>query len=246
MKKLFSCLVAIVMLLSLGTGAFAEEPTDYEAQLAEKDAQIAALESRIAELEAQLSGDNAEPEEAPAATYPALQKGSKGEAVQKLQARLKELNYLDGSADGIYGNGTASAVSAFQNAAGIAETGIADEATQIALYADDAPKSLEYVALDYKANARDPEAYKGTLIKFSGKILQVMEDGDYAVFRIATKGNYDDVVYCMYVKPEDYKRFLEDDKVNVWGVSSGIYSYTTIMGGEVTIPSCLISRIELK
>ena len=73
---------------------------------------------------------------------PTLQKGSKGDDVKKLQQRLKDLNYLSGSVDGDYGNGTASAVSAFQKEAGLSETGIADEATQKALYADDAPKSL--------------------------------------------------------------------------------------------------------
>ena len=76
--------------------------------------------------------------------------------------------------------------------------------------------------------------------------MQVSESDGFAVFRIATKGNYDNVVYCIYVIPEKYKRFLEDDKVNVYATSTGIYTYTTIMGGTVTIPSCIIERIELR
>lgn len=79
----------------------------------------------------------AEPE--PEAAYAALQKGSKGEDVRRLQQRLKDLGYLSGSVDGDFGKGTAGAVSAFQKAAGLAETGVADDATQKALFADDAP-----------------------------------------------------------------------------------------------------------
>lgn len=237
MKKLLMLLMVVTMLIPCALA----EPTDYESVIAEKDEQIAALEAKIEELEAALNSNDSEPE-----TYPTLEKGSKGNDVVALQTRLKELGYLDGAADGAYGNGTASAVNAFQAAAGLTETGIADAATQEALFADDAPKSLVYNTLDYKALARDPDAYNGSLIKFSGNILQVLEADDYVVFRIASKGNYDDVVYCTYMKPEGYKRFLEDDKVNVWAVSTGVYTYSSVMSGEITIPSCLIDRIELK
>ena len=68
----------------------------------------------------------------------------------------------------------------------------------------------------------------------------------YITFRISSKGNYDNVVYCNYVAPDNYKRVLEDDKVTVYGTCTGIYTYETIMGGSVTIPSCTIDRIEVK
>lgn len=240
MKRVFALLLSICLLALCGA-AYATQTTDYPAIIAEKDKQIKELEERVAELEAivaELMPD--------AETYKTLQVGSKGEDVKNLQSRLKELAYLSGNVDGAYGNGTASAVKAFQTAVGLPATGTADAATQEALFAADAPKSKSYVALDYKQNARDPDAYTGTYIKFSGEIIQVMEDDSFAVFRIATKGSYDNVIYCLYVKPENYKRFLEDDKVDVWAVSTGIYTYTTVMGNEMTIPSCLIERIELK
>ena len=75
----------------------------------------------------------------PEPTYETLQKGSKGDAVRTLQTRLKELGFLSGSADGDFGKGTAGAVSAFQKKAGLPENGVADDATQKALFADDAP-----------------------------------------------------------------------------------------------------------
>lgn len=84
-----------------------------------------------------------------------------------------------------YGDGTASAVSSFRQAAGLAGTGRADRETQAALYSDDAPKSKAYAPLEYKAIARDPDARKGERIAFKGKVLQGMEGGDIVVFGIA-------------------------------------------------------------
>ena len=58
-----------------------------------------------------------------------------------LQRRLIELGYLaEGSADGVFGSGTAAALSAFQAKLGLAATGAADPITQEKLYASDAPR----------------------------------------------------------------------------------------------------------
>ena len=40
--------------------------------------------------------------------------GSRGEEVRQIQTKLKELGYLQGNVDGIYGNQTKQAVTAFQ------------------------------------------------------------------------------------------------------------------------------------
>lgn len=255
MRRLLVMLLVILISLTPMV-SLAEAPSDWEAVLAEKDQKIASLEAQIAELQAQIMRLTATPEPEPEPTpaaYATLKKGSKGKAVAALQERLKELGYLGGAADGSFGGGTGSAVKEFQKAAGLKETGEADAETQELLFSDAAPESPNpvvdetvYEKLDYKANSRDPDAYTGKKIKFSGRILQVMEDDGYAVFRIATKGNYDNVVYAIYVIPENYKRILEDDKVNVFATSTGIYTYETIMGGSVTIPSCVIDRIEIK
>ena len=61
-------------------------------------------------------------------------------ATNLLQRRLIELGYLPaGSADGVYGSGTAAALSAFQAKLGLPATGAADVLTQEKIYADDAP-----------------------------------------------------------------------------------------------------------
>ncbi len=68
----------------------------------------------------------------------ALQKGSKGDEVVKLQNRLNELGYSVGKADGDFGNKTKAAIEQFQGDNGLDVTGIADEKTLELLYSEDA------------------------------------------------------------------------------------------------------------
>lgn len=103
-----------------------------------------------------------------------------------------------------------------------------------------------YEELDYVGVSRDPDDYEGRLVKFSGTVLQVIEDETIVSFRIATKGNYDNVVFVSMVIPEEYSRILEDDKVEVQGSYAGLLSYETVRGDTVTIPNIYASLITLK
>ena len=69
-----------------------------------------------------------------------LQYGDKGEAVEKVQARLKELGYFSGTVGGNYLDLTRAAVVAFQAAAGLDSTGVCDEKTLTKMFSDSAPK----------------------------------------------------------------------------------------------------------
>ena len=71
--------------------------------------------------------------------YTSLERGDSGAQVASMQARLIELGYLTGRADGSYGGNTEKAVSAFQRAAGLGESGAATVDTLARLYAADAP-----------------------------------------------------------------------------------------------------------
>ena len=62
-----------------------------------------------------------------------LKKGSTGDAVKALQQKLITLGYLSGSADGIFGTATISAVKAFQTVSGLPADGIAGSKTLSAL-----------------------------------------------------------------------------------------------------------------
>ena len=65
-----------------------------------------------------------------------LRYGSRGEDVRELQNDLILLGYLSGSADGVYGAKTRSAVTAYQSRNGLAADGAAGNATRSAATAE--------------------------------------------------------------------------------------------------------------
>lgn len=74
----------------------------------------------------------------PALAFEELAKGSKGDAVIKLQERLNELGYSVGTADGDFGGKTEKAIIQYQKDKGLEETGVLDEITYGALFQDEA------------------------------------------------------------------------------------------------------------
>ncbi|MBF1989211.1 peptidoglycan-binding domain-containing protein [Fischerella thermalis] len=69
---------------------------------------------------------------------PNLQLGSQGQPVSELQAALKLLGYYTGAVDGNYNQATATAVSRFQQAAGLNPNGIVDAITWQRLFPGEA------------------------------------------------------------------------------------------------------------
>ena len=72
----------------------------------------------------------------------ALNKGSRGSEVRRLQERLTELGYEPGTADGVYGNATYLAVLLFQSRNGLEMDGAAGAKTLEKLYQDTAVPRL--------------------------------------------------------------------------------------------------------
>lgn len=70
----------------------------------------------------------------PAIVYPTLKNGDKNDDVMLLQERLLELDFLEGTSDGHFGNKTEAAVRAAQEAFNMEVTGIADNAFQQKLF----------------------------------------------------------------------------------------------------------------
>lgn len=70
-----------------------------------------------------------------------FKKGNHAYGIFRLQERLSELGYTVGEADGIFGDGTASAIRMFQQRAGLEATGVADVLTQQMMYESQAPRA---------------------------------------------------------------------------------------------------------
>lgn len=73
---------------------------------------------------------------------PVLRSGSAGEAVTRLQTRLKELGYYTDAVDGQFGPGTRTAVTEFQRQNGLGADGIVGTETSTLLYSDAAKVAI--------------------------------------------------------------------------------------------------------
>lgn len=98
--------------------------------------------------------------------------------------------------------------------------------------------------ITYEQLARTPDDYMLKKVKFSGKVIQVLEDEDNTQIRLAVNDNYDTIIYIEYESNIVSSRVLEDDYITVSGVSMGLLSYKSTMGGTITIPSVIVSKIE--
>lgn len=99
--------------------------------------------------------------------------------------------------------------------------------------------------IGYKDLARNPKDYVGKKIKFKGKVIQVMEGDGEVQIRLAVNGDYDNIIYGVYDSSIVSSRVLQDDYITVMGLSSDILTYESTMGGEITIPSMLVQKIEM-
>ena len=100
----------------------------------------------------------------------------------------------------------------------------------------------------YKDLSRTPDAYMNEYVKFSGTVVQVCYEATsslyYSTYRVATSGSYGDVVYIYVDNYGSGSRILEDDKITFYGTYGGLYTYTTVLGDSLTIPSIYVEYLE--
>ena len=103
---------------------------------------------------------------------------------------------------------------------------------------------------DYKDVARNPENYKNKNAIINGKVIQVSEGLLGSVtLRVATKESeylgYTDDVYLVTYKQVESNRILEDDMITIWGVCDGVTTYSSVLGGKITVPSVKMEYYEI-
>ena len=105
--------------------------------------------------------------------------------------------------------------------------------------------AAEYdTTVSYDNLARTPKDYMSREVTYYGEVIQVMEDDKLTELRVAINDNHDTIMYC--VVPTSIlhdSHILEDDKVNIYGITSGLKSYESTMGGKITIPSLVVTHI---
>ena len=97
--------------------------------------------------------------------------GSKGDEVRRIQKKLKDLGYYNGSVDGIFGSATKKAVIAFQKNCGITADGIAG------------PKTLKYLGLETSSSTTGK--YSQSDIELLAKLIAAEARGESYVGQVA-------------------------------------------------------------
>lgn len=110
--------------------------------------------------------------------------------------------------------------------------------------------------LSFKDLSRNPDKHKGEKLKYTGQVIQVQEDEHWlddnttVDLRInVTKDKYglwDDTIYATVELPKNADRILEDDIITIWGECDGKYSYTSVLGSDVTLPKINIEYYSVK
>lgn len=102
----------------------------------------------------------------------------------------------------------------------------------------------------YDSLARNPDKYyeedvkENTKVKFSGKVLQVIEGFLFNKIRLAVNNDYDKVMVVEYFDSQVNGRLLEDDQITVYGYSRGIITYETVLGASKSLPFAIANVIK--
>lgn len=98
--------------------------------------------------------------------------------------------------------------------------------------------------ITYNQLARTPDDYEWKKVKFTGRVLQVLE-GDEVNLRIAVNGNSDTVILVYYRPSITEVRVLERDNITIYGVFQGLHTYKSVMGASITIPLIRVDKLEI-
>lgn len=124
------------------------------------------------------------------------------------------------------------------------EKRIAEEEQAKKLAEEEEKKGYD-TGISYKDLARNPKDYIAKKVKFKGKVVQVMEGDGEVQIRLAVGGDYNNIIYCVYDSSIVTSRVLEDDYITVMGLSSDLITYSSTIGGEITIPSMVVQKIDM-
>lgn len=93
--------------------------------------------------------------------------------------------------------------------------------------------------------ARTPNDYKGKKVKFRGTIIQVIEGVSSSQYRFAVNDDYDKIMLLTIPNAQiNNNRILEDDTITIFGISKGLITYESTMGGDITIPAIGVDKFE--
>ncbi|MDR0854628.1 MAG: hypothetical protein LBN34_09710 [Clostridiales Family XIII bacterium] len=105
----------------------------------------------------------------------------------------------------------------------------------------------DYTPMDYESLNRNPDENEGKLVMFTGTVLQdSLTNDDGSISSLIFIDEYTDQLVETTWFPETFGRLLADDVVTVYGISVGIFEYTSAEGSINSVPWILVYKIVLQ
>jgi uncharacterized membrane protein YcgQ (UPF0703/DUF1980 family) len=105
----------------------------------------------------------------------------------------------------------------------------------------------EAKTIPYENLVRNPNSYMGAKIKYTGRVLQVVEDNGFAVrlrVNVTNSSGNDGAVIIDYNANIVSSRILENDIITFYGKFNFLTNFETVLGAEVRIPWISVDIIE--
>lgn len=101
---------------------------------------------------------------------------------------------------------------------------------------------------DYRDLLRNADAMIGQAVTYRGEVFSVTEQDNAVILHLnVTEGSFgiwDDDLFLYLFRPTD-PRIIEDDIVEFVGIVGGAQTYTTVLGGQRTIPILYNEQLRL-
>ena len=108
-----------------------------------------------------------------------------------------------------------------------------------------AEKKANAQTIDYAQLKKNPDRYEGEYVKYTGEIVQIMEDNDMTNIRLAVTMNSDgyDISEVIFIEYAGYTDFVDEDIVTIYGEVYGSYSYESQAGYNIWVPGILAEEV---
>ncbi|MBP1934405.1 hypothetical protein [Ammoniphilus resinae] len=92
--------------------------------------------------------------------------------------------------------------------------------------------------IPYKVLNKNPDSHKGQRVTYYGNVQQIMEEGDttFMLLNVTDQGYgiWDDTIAVNFDGKIDV---YEGDMIQIWGEVTGAFSYDSVAGWKITVPS---------
>ena len=99
--------------------------------------------------------------------------------------------------------------------------------------------------IDYDMLMSVSDDYIGQKVRITGKVLQVLQDGNKTTAKIAVDNDPNKIIVGTYTTKLSNIMIFDNDIITICGVYNGIRNYNTVLGNTLSIPSISVDKIEL-